>query len=65
MPTNKLYANYFFIEIDLDRLEHAKNWAQFPKIEGFQNKNNQKVDVLIPVSKELPPSLLSLYPNSV
>ena len=31
MPSDKLYANYFFIRIDLDSLEPAKNWAQFQK----------------------------------
>ena len=42
MPTDKLYTNYFFIEIDLDGLELAKNWARFQKIECFKNENNQK-----------------------
>ena len=43
MPTDKLYANYFFIKIYLDWSEHAKNWARFQKTECFKNENNQKV----------------------
>ena len=46
MATDKLYANHFFIEIDLDWLELAKNWAWFQKIEYFKNENNHKVSLI-------------------
>ena len=46
MPTDKLYANYFFIKINLDLLKHAKNWAQFQKTECFKNENNQQVSLI-------------------
>ena len=32
--------SYFFFKIDLDWLEHTKNWVQLKKREGFNNENN-------------------------